>query len=70
MISKMYTVFDSAAGAYLPPFYQPSRGAAVRVFRDTANDENSMIGKHPGDYTLFEIGEYDDQTGRVEMAHA
>ncbi len=28
-------------------------------------DKNSAIGKHPQDFTLFEIGEYDDSTAKI-----
>lgn len=62
---KVFTVFDSKAGAYLNPFFLNSTGEAIRAFGDTANDPNTGIGKHPEDYSLFEIGEYDNKTGRI-----
>ena len=63
MIIKVYTVYDSKAECYLPPFYFKSTGEAVRAFSETVNQPTSTIGKHYSDYTLFEIGEYDDSSG-------
>ena len=39
---------------------------AVRTFADMANDSNHNIGKHPEDYTLYHIGEWDDNTCIIE----
>lgn len=72
MLHKLYTVFDEKSGAYLPPFVAVSNGSAVRSFADACNDPNTSFHKHPGDFTLFLIGEYDDQTGMLApiAAHA
>ena len=51
MILKMYTVFDSKVGAYLPPFFLRSNGEAVRSFITTCNDPKHSFYKYPGDYT-------------------
>jgi len=63
---KIFTVFDGPANAYLPPFFFHAAGQAVRAFTDSANDDQHLIGKHPADYTLFEVGTYDDATGIFE----
>ena len=60
MLHKIFSVFDSKAELYLTPFFMKTKGEAVRGFEDVANDKNSAIGRHPEDYTLFELGEYDD----------
>lgn len=70
MIRKVYTIFDSAARIYLPPFHLTAHGEAVRAFKDAANSKSHYIGQHPGDYTLFHIGTYDDSTGRYIMLEA
>jgi len=66
--TKIFTVFDSKAEAYLEPFTQPAIGSAVRMFESAANDPEHSFGKYPGDYGLFCIGEFDPKTGRV-IAH-
>ena len=60
MKHKIFTVFDVKAQAYLPPFVLPERGMAMRVFSDCVNSKDHQFGLHPGDYTLFELGVWDD----------
>ena len=60
MKHKIFTIHDVKADAYFPPFYLPNKSMAIRQFGDMVNDENSQISKHPADYTLFELGEWDD----------
>lgn len=62
---KMYSVHDAKAEAYLQPFCTKTRGLASRMFTNTVNDENTEFWKHPEDYTLFEIGEYDENSGQL-----
>jgi hypothetical protein len=59
----MFTVFDSKAETYMPPFFVPSKGLAIRAFEDCVNSEDHHFGKHPSDYTLFELGSFDTDTG-------
>lgn len=66
MIIKIFSIFDSKAQAYLPPFLLPNEEMAKRVFRDCANDTNHQFGKHPADYTLFHLGAFSDENGRIE----
>lgn len=70
MKTKIFTVYDSKAEAYMSPFYMQSTGAAIRAFSDTAADPSSQIAKHPSDYTLFEIGEFDDATAEISLLTA
>lgn len=60
MIQKIFTVYDSKVEAYMAPFFMVSSGQAIRSFVDTAADASSQLGKHPEDFTLFELGTYDD----------
>lgn len=56
-------VFDSAAGLYGQPIFVPSVGAALRSFIDEVNNKESAMYAHPEDYTLFNLGMYDDEVG-------
>lgn len=67
---KMFVIFDVKAEAYLPPFFMTATGLAIRTFSDMACDKNHQVGQHPEDYTLFEIGEYDQSNGSVQMLDA
>lgn len=67
MHMKVFSIFDCKTEAFAQPFFAVARGAAERAFSDIVNDANHPIGRHPADYTLFEIGEYDDREGVVVM---
>lgn len=62
---KVFCVYDAAVGAYMQPFFMRSKGEAVRGFTEICNDSNSQFFKHPHDFVLYEIGDFDDQTGRI-----
>ena len=61
-----YTIYDVASGVYLRPFFSQADGQAIRGFKDIATDADHEIGKHPEDYTLFRIGSFNDNTGKME----
>lgn len=66
MLINVYSIFDNKAGAYMQPFFFQAHGQAVRAFSDLSNDQNSMCGKHPADYTLYHVGVFDDQKAILE----
>lgn len=67
MILKIFSVFDSKAEAFLPPFFMHNTGMAVRTFGDTVNMSDHQFAKHPSDYTLFELGAFSDDSGGFEI---
>ncbi len=66
MILKIYSVYDSKAEAFLPPFFQATKAMAIRIFENVANDPKHQFGANPADYTLFEIGQFDDESAKIE----
>lgn len=64
---KVFSVFDSKVGAYMTPFFMRSTGEAIRAMLTTARDSSTQFSKYPSDYTLFEIGSYDDQSAKFDM---
>lgn len=62
---KIFIVHDSKALCYGNPMVLKSPGEAVRSFTEVANDPSTVIGKNPEDFTLFEIGEYDERLGDI-----
>ncbi len=62
---NIYTIYDTAAAAYMRPFFLQSDGQAKRMFNDIANDADHDIGKHPEDYTLMFLGTFNDQTAKI-----
>ena len=62
---NVYSVFDVAAGAYARPFFMQSDAAAQRTFSDEVTNPESVIGAHPEDYSLFRVGYWDDNKGKL-----
>lgn len=67
---KMFSVYDSKTQAYLPPIYLQSAGAAIRALETAANDPSHEFSKYASDFTMFEIGSFDDESGTVSMLNA
>lgn len=64
-MKKIITVRDRAIEAYGQPFFVRAIGEAIRSFVDETNRTESAIGAHPEDYELYEIGEFDEDTGTI-----
>lgn len=70
MIHKIYSVRDNAVGAYLPPVFFKSKGEVIRSVSDAVNGGDSTFKKHAQDFVLFELGEFDDNTGIFNLHDA
>ncbi len=65
MISKIFSIRDQAADAFLPPFTLPTEEMAMRTFGDCINDQKHAFAQHPDHYTLFVLGTFDNETGLI-----
>lgn len=63
-IQLVFSVFDSKAQAFLKPIFAPTRGVCVRMFIAAVNDAEHEFHKFSSDYTLFELAEFDEATGK------
>lgn len=59
----LYSVYDQKSEVWGAPFPLRSNGEAVRGFQDACSNKDSMLGKYPADFVLFQIGTFDDATG-------
>lgn len=66
MILKAYSVFDNKALQYHQPFFTSTDGAATRMVRDLVEDNNTQLGRHPSDFSLWFVGTWDDQHARFD----
>lgn len=67
MLQRIFSIYDSKTMAYMQPFFSVSKGAAIRALTDLLQDEAHPISKHPEDYTLFELGEFNDNDATFNM---
>lgn len=70
IIMQIFTVYDSKAEAYLPPFYAPTVAAGLRSFMTVARDNTHDFHINASDYTLFHIGEFDSNEGTFTSLEA
>lgn len=63
---KVFTIFDGKANAYLRPFSLPSSAHAIREVSEVMQQPTGPFSDYPEDFTLFEVGEFDDETGEVQ----
>lgn len=61
-----FSVHDSKAEAFIQPFFTPTVAVALRAFGSACNDDTQKFCQYPDDYTLFEIGTFDCDTGTFE----
>lgn len=67
---KIFTVYDSKAEAFIQPFYAQATGAAIRSFEAACNEEGHDFARYSGDYTLYELGQFDQNTGKINLLPA
>ncbi len=63
---NLYAVHDSKACAYLAPFTAPTHAVACRHVVRAALTEGHDFNLFPGDYTLFQVGEWDENSGGIQ----
>lgn len=61
----VYSVFDSKISAHLQPMFCLTEGQAIRSFSDAVMDDKTSLFLHPHDYSLFQIGEFDQHSGML-----
>ena len=66
----VFTIFDAKVAAYAQPFFSQSRGSAIRAVSDALADPQHPFSRHPEDYSLFDLGMYDDQSGAFDLLAA
>lgn len=65
-LKKVLSIRDTKAAFYnVPLMVTNTTEEAVRSFGELATDSRTSIARHPEDYDLYEIGEFDDQTGVI-----
>lgn len=60
---KLFAVRDVKAEAFAAPMAVPTEGLARRAFTDAVMQPGSVLAKNAEDYMLFQIGEYDPNSG-------
>ena len=67
---KVFSIYDSKTECFMNPWYARTTGEAVRSFEQSIIDPNTSFHKYPDDFTLFDIGSWDDETGEILLNEA
>lgn len=59
------SVRDSKAGVYGPLGLARTLGSAERDFKTLVNTPDTLPNKNPEDFDLYEMGSYDDESGKI-----
>lgn len=70
MKTGAFSIYDAKAEYYSPPFFYKTNGMAIRAFTELVNDQNSSVSKHPDDYRMFRVGDFDDDTAQLTSEKA
>lgn len=66
---KVLAIRDRAADMFSQPMFFTSVGIGIRAFGDEVKrtDANNNLSKHPEDFDLYHIADFDDSTGEFEV---
>lgn len=66
MIYTIFAVKDRSVDAYQPTQCARSEMEAIRSFGDAIqNPASHVMHKHPDDFDLYQVGTFDDNTGKI-----
>lgn len=65
MFLKAFSFLDIKTGVYSAPFFVAHKAQAIRAAVEIGNDFNTQVGRHPHDFRLAHVGEFDDNVGRL-----
>ncbi len=61
-----FTVYDEKAECFGHPFFVSALGIATRMLATWSTNPDSMIAKHPGDFTLYQVGTWNDAEAKFD----
>lgn len=65
MIYKLFSIRDKYTG-FMSPAPDVSEESAKRQFAFAVNNNPGVMNFSPRDYDLYEIGTYDNESGKIE----
>lgn len=70
IIAPVFSIYDSKAKAFTWPWKEKTNETAQRAFQTLVMDPSTTIAKAPADYTLFRIGDWNEDEGVFVMLDA
>jgi len=63
---KLFAVRDVKGDSFAAPMAIPTVGIAKRSFLESCADKGSPFGRYPEDYQLYQVGEYEPNSGLLK----
>lgn len=64
-MKKLISLYDNKSQSFTPPITYTTQGVAVRQIESEMEHKDSMLHKYPDDYTIYELGTFDENTGII-----
>jgi len=64
---SLFSIHDSKAEAFIQPFFAINPAVAIRQFTTAVNDPTTQFSQTPGDYTLFELGTFEQDNAKFDL---
>lgn len=65
MQKGIFAIFDDKAAVFATPFFSPNEFVATRDLSSAVNDPMTSLFKHPADFSLYHLGDFDDASGAI-----
>jgi len=66
MILPLFAIYDSKALSFMSIYHTPNADIAKRAFAQAVNNpENVDLYQFPNDFSLIELGSFDNETGVI-----
>lgn len=65
MLVNIYAIYDSKVRAHLQPWFAQNHNVAFRNLELAMKNPQCPFVQFPADYTLFCIGQFDDETAKL-----
>lgn len=67
MEMKIFSIQDKVADFFMNPFHCRTIGEAERTFTNAVStlDVNNLMSKHPDNFALYYVGEFNEATGVI-----
>jgi len=66
-MDSLFMIWDEKVGIYLAPFIKINKGDAIRTMTEMVNNDQHLFGKNSEDFSLFEVGTFDSETGKIDV---
>lgn len=67
MTNGIFSIYDQKSEHFAAPFLSHNHKTAIRSMLDCVDDENHPFGAHPSDYSLYNLGTFNSDTGLYDL---